>query len=173
MLNNNSIRHFKNLLKSLKHYVEYYNIHLTDSGLEINSMNQRKISFIQIKVGHDYFDTFTRNDLSMIGIPAETFSKCLRCCPKTKELHLEIYEHDPDTLQIHMKSKRRSVRVKMSLLELDTESLEIPTIEYDSVIEMPVQTLLSTIHDFELLECEKIILETYYCLLYTSPSPRD
>ncbi len=156
-----NIKHFKNLLRSLKHYVDSYNILFTSELLEINTMNQQKISFLQIIMNAEFFDVYELSKSTVLGIYAETFSKCLRCCPNAVKLELEIYNNDPDTLRIHLESKQRSVQVSMSLIDLETESLEIPEIEYDSVIKMPVKTLLNTIHDFEMLDCETILLETY------------
>jgi len=127
---------FASLFQHIKLFTEHITIFIEKERLYVQSMDHSRVSIFEIHLPAGWFDTYELKQQGTVrlGINVSLFFRILNAREKTQKIQLECKE-DVDTLSIHFTSDNKEEfdkHFEMPLMELDTEMLEIPEIEYQA-----------------------------------------
>ena len=129
----------RTLSEALKEVLTDVNIHFDDSGIKIMCMDGSKITIVHLKLEADKFEQYYCKTATQIGVNMLSLFKLLKSIGNNDTLTLYIEKTDTHNLGILIENKDRNLKndIKLKLLDLDDAILEIPSVEFDSVITMP------------------------------------
>ena len=132
---------FTNIFQNIKLFTGTINIHCNEERMYIQTMDSSKIAIMDISIPKQWFCSYHCNSDVIIGISTIIFYKLLFSRDKSQTMQL-VYEIDEkDKLFVHMKSSLRKTvfdrDFEAPLIDLDTEIIHVPIIEYEADIILP------------------------------------
>ena len=143
----NKLETFTNLFQHLKLFTGSINIHCNEEQMYIQTMDSSKISIIDIMIPKTWFCSYKCDSSIVIGISTVILHKLLSSRDKTQTMQIIYKIEEKDKLFVHMNSIHKTVfdrDFEAPLIELETELMNVPIIEYQADI-------LLTSTDFALL----------------------
>ena len=137
--NLNKVEVFAAIFQNMKLFAEHINIDCNEDRMYIQTMDNSKISILEINIPSSWFCSYSCPIPVVFGVNSNMFYKILSARDKVQTM--EIYETDnEDTLFVHMESSIKTIfdrDFEVPLIELNTDRLEIPDIEYQADISLP------------------------------------
>ena len=129
----------KILIESLKEVLTDINIYFDLNGLKVMTMDNARVALVYVRLIKDNFEEFVCNNKCVCGINMIYLFKLLKTVGNSDVLTLFIRKSTCNELGIRIENKEKNTITESSLkmLDLSEEKLEIPDIQYDSVISMP------------------------------------
>lgn len=132
---------FITIFQNMKMITDSINIDCNEDRVYIQTMNTSKISILEITIPKSWFCTYSCLKPVMIGINCSTFLRILLARDKAQTMQI-LYdvEDETDKLFVHMKSPIKTIfdrDFEVPLIDLDTEIMAIPDIEYQADISLP------------------------------------
>lgn len=133
------------LFQNMKAFSEHVNIAFSTTGMYIQIMDAGKVSVLEIRIPDTWFDTFTCSAGNVtLGINSQTLYRILHARHKGTTSIAIVYNNNEnnnehsDHLFIEMKAEDAFDRYfEVPLMELDTEIMGIPEVEYEVELGMP------------------------------------
>ena len=115
----------------------------------IECMDESHTMISKCKVLESYFAYFKMNHQSILHIPMNVVDKILKCIDKDDMVKMEANQ---EHLVITLCKDKKKTKMKISLIDHDVESLQIPTdIEFDSVAKLDSYFFSQQIHKLKQL----------------------
>ncbi len=129
----------KTLVESLKEVLTDVNIYFDKSGMKIMTMDSARVSLVYTKLNSQNFEEYFCKDKLTVGINVLILFKLLKTISNNDILSFFIEEERTNELGIMIENKEKNTVVKsfLKMLDINDERIDIPDIEYDSVISMP------------------------------------
>ena len=130
---------FSAIFHNMKLFSDNINISLEETGLFIQAIDAGHVSVVELSIPNVWFDNYAVNSSMTIGINSVIFYKILSTRDKSQNIQIESDE-DPDTLLIKFISQDSAVFDKtfeVPLIDIDTDIMSIPTIEYQAEFSLP------------------------------------
>lgn len=139
------------------------NLVFSDEGLKIISMDTGHVCLTNIKFSRNFFDTYIVPKHIVIGVKLSNMVRILSCLES--ELVMEYSEDEPDFFTI------RSVEnvFKIRVIDLESEEMQIPEMEYDVEIDMDSNVLQKYVKNLAIFG-EELTVETADDGIYISTS---
>ena len=154
------------IFRNLKNIVSMVNISITNTEFYIQGMDDSHISFLEILLKNDWFNTFEVED-TILGINTEILFMVIN---NWKEGYsIEITYENNDYLNITFEGEKMlSKHYEIPIIDLDIDKINVPPTEYDldlvldSVVFKDVITELVQFDQTILLSCslDKILLKS-------------
>lgn len=125
---------FSTIFQNMKLFSDNINIHLEESELSIQAMDAGHVSVVELSIPSDWFDSYSIDESTTIGINSVILHKILSTRDKSQDIELETSERNRDKMLIKFTSDNSAVFDKtfeVPLIDIDTEVMNIPVIEYD------------------------------------------
>tara|TARA_A100001015_G_C14773389_1_gene626179 strand:+ start:96 stop:869 length:774 start_codon:yes stop_codon:yes gene_type:complete len=135
----NDATSFKRLIDSIKDIVKEVNLVWTPEGIRMQSMDSSHVCLVFFFLPkHDAFSHYTCDTEHVVGLSLISLQKVLKLCNNDDILSLH-YDISDNKLQLIYESTNVSSisHFNINVLDIDEETLSIPTVEYDTTVVMP------------------------------------
>lgn len=163
---------FAGIFQHIKVFTEQVNVLFEKDRMYMQTMDGARVSIIEMELPSAWFDVYEHKSPTTItlGINSAILFRVLNTREKTQTIHIEYdVEHHADRLKISFTSDNKSEFDKffeLPLIDLDTDLMEIPEIEYQAEFDLSSPHFSSVINQLQLfgdtmdIECgeEKIML---------------
>tara|TARA_Y100000768_G_scaffold386564_1_gene375278 strand:+ start:1386 stop:2123 length:738 start_codon:yes stop_codon:yes gene_type:complete len=124
---------FKKIVDAIKDVVKDTSLEFgPDTGLVLNAMDSSHVSLIYMVVKNSLRD-FTCESNEVIGLNTETLSKILKICENDANI---TCENKDSKLYFDVHSADRNMNFSQTLLDLETETMMVPDMDFPCKIEM-------------------------------------
>jgi proliferating cell nuclear antigen len=127
---------FSTLFRHLPQFTETINLHVSETGIYVQGMDTSQISLFEIKLKNDWFDEFTCEKNCVIGLVCSVFYKVFQCIDNLEQKMTIMFDETKDKLNVKLEGNNIIKDFEISLLDIDSEILNIPETEYDVDIEI-------------------------------------
>jgi len=146
---------FASLFQHIKIFTDSVNIHFRKDEMFIQAMDNSHISIFEIVLPNTWFDSYVLRDETevVLGINSSIMFKVLHTRNKSHTLKLSIDDPKSDKLRVFMESDDSSVfnkEFEVPLVDLDSEMLSIPEMEYQAEMSLPSATFATLIDQLNL-----------------------
>ena len=149
----------KILIESLKEVLTDINLYFDSNGLKVMTMDNARVALVYVRLLKDNFEEYICPNKVMCGINMIYFFKLLKIVGNNDVLTLFIKGAVPNELGIRIENKEKNTVTEsyLKMLDITEEKLEIPDIQYDSVISMPSVDLQKYCRDLSVVSNHVII----------------
>ncbi|OQV16446.1 Proliferating cell nuclear antigen [Hypsibius exemplaris] len=120
----------------------------TNSGMSLQAMDSAHVALVNVLLRSEGFENYRCNRNVTLGISLGSLTKVLKCAGNDDELTIR---HDDKTNVVTFgftnDESERYAEFDLKLMNLDSESLAIPEIEYDCVVKMPSTEFRRVVQD--------------------------
>lgn len=144
----------KSVFEIIKPYIKECNITINKDGIKISTMDTSKVSLTYIKLDAKKFEMYKCDKPIVLGIDTTVIFKTIKSANRRETITFYMNEGDTDKLGIELADPHmgKIKDYKVSLLNLDDKIINIHTMQYDYVINMPSSQFQQIIKDMSLLE---------------------
>jgi proliferating cell nuclear antigen len=138
----------KRIFDAVKDLVEDVNLLCTEDGMELQSMDASHVALISATILPDACTVYTCDEPLVLGIKVSIFVKLLKFAEGSDSVIL-TQGKDTAKLQISFESSNggRKSDLEMNLLDIDTEHLNIPDVEYSCSVKLPSSDFSRIVRD--------------------------
>lgn len=127
---------FTGIFQHMKAFTESINIMFEKERMYVQSMDHSRVSIFELFLPAEWFDTYehTQPGTIVIGINSTILFKMLNTRDKSQQIHLQ-YTTEEDKLSLHFTGENKAdfdKHFEVSLMEIDSEMMTIPEIEYQA-----------------------------------------
>lgn len=156
---------FKKIVEAIKDVVKDASLEFCPYGLVLNAMDASHVALIYMTVKDSLLD-YTCEKNEVIGLNTEVLFKIIKTCDLDAQITCENKQCKMDFVAI---SKDRSMNFTQNLLDLETEAMMIPDIDFPCKIEMPCSEFLKICRDLrEFGDDVRVTLSPKILKFYTS-----
>jgi len=146
---------FSHLFQQMKGFCEHVNLDFNAERVYIQTMDASKISILEVTVPASWFTSYTCTEPVVLGISSTLLAKLLATRDKGQQLTLTYDGEETDKLACNMTSSVEHKPVlldkhfEMPLIELETETMGIPDIEYEVEYSLSAQQFATMIQQLK------------------------
>ena len=141
------------LFESLKNILSDVNLLITSDGVKLVSMDGAKAAIVYLKLEATQFETYSCIAPIKIGINMISLFKILKSIKNNDVLTFYITENNNTEINIKIENSDKRTRIisVLKLLDIDEDVLNIPDIEFESVMTMPSSDFQTYITDLAII----------------------
>ena len=135
----NKVEMFTILFQNMKSMSDLINIQFSQEKMYIQAMDSSKVSIIEIVLPNTWFSEYECTIPVTLGIHTVILYKILSARDKSQFINIE-YDSEEDRIFFHMCSNDKSIfdrKFECPLIEIDTEIMEIPDVDYQVELSLP------------------------------------
>lgn len=140
---------FKQVIDALKDILTDVNLEIDETGIKIVAMDNTNIVLIHLKLEADKFEEYYCEKKTYVGICMLKLHMLIKTIGTNDLLSLYIKKDDQSTLGICIINNDKNVETnyKLSTLDIDVLNIEIPPVDFHTIITMPSTYLQKIIRD--------------------------
>lgn len=140
---------FKQIIDALKEILMDVNLEIDETGLKIIAMDNTHIVLIHLKLERDKFEKYYCKKKMYIGINMLKLHMLIKTIGNNDILTLYVKKDDQNKLGIQIENNDKNVITdyKLSMLDIDVINIEIPPVDFHTIIKMPSSYLQKIIRD--------------------------
>lgn len=128
----------KKVLESLKDLLNEATWDCSDTGIQLQAMDNSHVSLVSVNLRADGFDKYRCDKALSMGMNLGSMSKILRCAANDDIITVKAQDTaDVVTFMFESPNQEKVSDYEMKLMNLDQEHLGIPETDYSAVIKMP------------------------------------
>jgi len=130
---------FKILVEALKEILTDTVLIVNESGIRICTMDSSHVILIHMKLEASKFEHYECDGEQMIGINMLNLNKLIKTVNNNDIISFSMKNSNKNELEIRVENnEKNTLRIsKLNLLDLDNSNMEIPPVEFNSVITLP------------------------------------
>jgi len=138
----------KKVLEALKDLLNEANWDCSDTGIQLQAMDNSHVSLVSVNLKADGFDKFRCDKQLSMGMNLTSMSKILRCAANDDIVTIKAMDQpDQVTFMFESPNQEKVSDYEMKLMNLDQEHLGIPETDYAAVIKMPAGEFQRVVRD--------------------------
>lgn len=143
------------LFESLKDVLTDVNMHINSNGIKIISMDGSKSAIIHLKLLASQFEIFNCREDMNIGINMLSLFKILKSIKNNDVISFYI-DTDTTKLNIKLENKEKNTEIvsTLKLLDIDEHILNIPNIEFQTILTIPSNDFQNYVRDLSIISSE-------------------
>jgi proliferating cell nuclear antigen len=140
---------FKQVIDALKEILMDINLEIDETGIKIVAMDNTHIVLIHLKLEADKFEHYYCEKKLYIGINMLRLHALIKTITNNDILSLYITKDDPNSLGISIDNNDKNYKTnyKLSVLDIDVLNIQIPPVDFHTIITMPSSYLQKIIRD--------------------------
>jgi len=140
---------FKQVVDALKDILTDVNLEIDHTGIKIVAMDNTNIVLIHLKMNSDQFEDFFCETKTHVGICMLKFHMLIKTINTNDLLVLYMKKNDPGNLGIKILNNDKNVETnyRLATLDIDVLNIEIPPVDFHTIITMPSTYLQKIIRD--------------------------
>jgi proliferating cell nuclear antigen len=133
---------FKTLFEVLKELVHDSNMIFHPEGIRLTAIDSVKTSFIYLRLKASSFEEYTCKTPTTVGLDLSSVHKLIKSCSAHDTITLYVLESNTQELCIRIESPEHVQRTdyKLRLLDIDSQEISLPDLEYDHIFTLPSTT---------------------------------
>jgi proliferating cell nuclear antigen len=151
---------FRTLIEALKEILTEANLEFDPQGLKIMAVDETHTVLVYMRLLSDKFETFYCPAKHVLGVNMIYFFKLIKTMGNNDSLTLYLPASNPNKLGIRMENSEKSTVTNyfLKLFDTDVEDIQIPSLNFTSIIHMPSTDLQKICRDMNALG-EKLDVE--------------
>ena len=151
---------FRTLIEALKEILTEANIEVDPQGIKIMAVDETHTVLVYMRLHSDKFETFYCPAKHVLGVNMIYFFKLIKTMGNNDSLSLYLPANNPNKLGIRMDNAEKSTVTNyfLKLFDTDVEDIQIPSLNFTSIIHMPSVDLQKICRDMNALG-EKLDVE--------------
>jgi|UniRef100_A0A6C0LKB8 proliferating cell nuclear antigen len=139
----------KSVIDAMKEILMDVNLEFDENGMKIVALDNTHIVLIHLKLHADKFESYYCMKKIYVGINMLKFHMLIKTIQNGDILSLFIHKNDPNILGITIENNEKNVKTtyKLSMLDIDVVSVDIPPADFNTIITMPSAYLQKIIRD--------------------------
>jgi len=139
----------KLVVDALKEILMDVNLEFDNTGMKIIAMDNTHIVLIHLKLEADKFEKYYCNKKIYVGINMLKLHMLIKTITNNDILSIFISKDDPNILGINIENIEKNVitTYKLPMLDIDVLNVEIPPVDFNTIISMPSVYLQKIIRD--------------------------
>jgi proliferating cell nuclear antigen len=134
---------FAMLFQHIKAFTDHINIVFLEDRMYVQCMDNSRVSIMEIVLPSTWFHSYEYTSSTTIGISSSMLYKVLNSREKTQGIEIECSSDETDKLHIHLRNPVDTTtptktdfekHFEIPLIDLDTDTMDIPAIEYQAEI---------------------------------------
>ena len=140
---------FKQVVDALKEILMDVNLEIDETGIKIVAMDNTHIVLIHLKLEADKFEQYYCEKKIYVGINMLRLHALIKTITNNDILSLYILKDDPNSLGITIDNNDKNFKTnyKLSVLDIDILNIQIPPVDFHTIISMPSSYLQKIIRD--------------------------
>jgi proliferating cell nuclear antigen len=140
---------FKQVIDALKEILMDVNLEIDETGIKIVAMDNTHIVLIHLKLEADKFEIYECKKKTYVGINMLRLHALIKTITNNDILSLYILKDDPNHLGITIDNNDKNYKTnyKLSVLDIDVLNIQIPPVDFHTIINMPSNYLQKIIRD--------------------------
>ena len=128
----------KTLVEALKEVLNDVNMTFHENGIKIMAMDGTKVALVHLKLVASSFEEWICEKTQQVGVNMLSLFKLLKTIGTNDTLCMFIKKSDPNRLGIQIDNKDKGMQIVsyLNLLDINEDVIQIPDVEFDSVITM-------------------------------------
>ncbi|XP_061389059.1 proliferating cell nuclear antigen-like [Musca vetustissima] len=128
----------KKILDAIKDLLNEGTFDCSDSGIQLQAMDNSHVSLVSMTLRSDGFDKFRCDRNISMGMNLSSMAKILKCANNDDTVTIKAQDNaDTVTFMFESPNHEKVSDYEMKLMNLDQEHLGIPETEYSCVVRMP------------------------------------
>ncbi|KAJ1953959.1 proliferating cell nuclear antigen-like protein [Linderina pennispora] len=141
---------FKKIVEALKELISETNIDFSEAGISLQAMDSSHIALCNLLLRDDGFKSYRCDRALTLGVNLNSLSKLLKCAGNDDEMR--IFANDDsgaDQLNFSFESanSERVSEFSLKLMDIDADSVDIPDMDYQAIIDMSSSEFSRIIRD--------------------------
>lgn len=151
---------FRTLIEALKDILTEANLEFDSQGIKIMAVDETHTVLVYLRLHSDRFETYYCPAKHVLGVNMIYFFKLIKTMGNNDNLTLYLPASNPNKLGIRMENSEKSTVTNyfLKLFDTDVEDIQIPSLNFTSIIHMPSQDLQKICRDMNALG-EKLDVE--------------
>ncbi len=146
---------FTIIFQHIKVFTEHINVQFLEDKMYIQAMDTSHVSVIEIQLPSTWFDSYSIEEEKSysLGVNSSIFFRILNSRDKTQKIVMNYGEVDSDKLYIHFTGENKSEfdkHFEMILIDIESELMEIPGIEYQAEFTLTSITFANIINQLKM-----------------------
>jgi len=144
---------FRTLVEAIKDILTDANLEIDQNGLKIMAMDGTHTILVHLKLKGDRFDEYFCPKKHILGINMINLFKLVKTMTNNESIVLYMKKSDTTKLGIEILNgeKQMVTRFHLNLIELDIKPIEIPPVQFPSIITMPSTDFQKIVRDMHTL----------------------
>jgi proliferating cell nuclear antigen len=140
---------FKQVIDAHKEILMDVNLEIDETGIKIVAMDNTHIVLIHLKLDADKFEIYECTKKTYVGINMLRLHALIKTITNNDILSIYIKKDDPNHLGITIENNDKNYKTnyKLSVLDIDVLNLDIPPVDFHTIINMPSNYLQKIIRD--------------------------
>lgn len=128
----------KKVLDAIKDLLNEATFDCSDSGIQLQAMDNSHVSLVSLTLRSDGFDKFRCDRNLSMGMNLASMAKILKCANNDDTLTMKAQDNaDTVTFMFESPNQEKISDYEMKLMNLDQEHLGIPETNYACIVRMP------------------------------------
>lgn len=128
----------KKILEAIKELLNEATFDCSDSGLQLQAMDNSHVSLVSLNLRSDGFDKYRCDRNLSMGINLTSMLKIMKCAGSDDILTIKAQDNaDTVMFMFESQNQERVSDYEMKLMNLDQEHLGIPETDYSCIIKLP------------------------------------
>uniref|UniRef100_A0A6M2DJV6 DNA sliding clamp PCNA n=1 Tax=Xenopsylla cheopis TaxID=163159 RepID=A0A6M2DJV6_XENCH len=128
----------KKVLEAIKDLLNEATFDCSDSGIQLQAMDNSHVSLVSMTLRADGFDKFRCDRNLSMGMNLGSMSKILKCANNEDTVTMKAQDNaDTVTFEFESQNQEKVSDYEMKLMNLDQEHLGIPDTDYACIVRMP------------------------------------
>lgn len=144
---------FRTLTEAIKDILTDANLEIDETGLKIMAMDGTHTILVHLRLRADRFDEYVCPKKHVLGINMINFFKLVKTMSNNESIVLYMKKSDTTKLGIEILNgeKQMVTHFHLNLIELDINPIEIPPVQFSSIITMPATDFQKIVRDMHSL----------------------
>lgn len=140
---------FKQVIDALKEILMDVNLEFDETGMKIIAMDSTHIVLIHLKLEAEKFEKYYCEKKIYVGINMLKLHMLIKTISNNDILTLYVSKSDPNKLGIMIENNDKNVKTvyKLSMLDIDVFNIDIPPVDFHTIITMPSTSLQKIVRD--------------------------
>jgi proliferating cell nuclear antigen len=151
---------FRTLIEALKEILTEANLEFDSQGIKVMAVDETHTVLVYLRLLSDRFETYYCPAKHVLGVNMIYFFKLIKTMGNNDNLTLYLPASNPNKLGIRMENSEKSTVTNyfLKLFDTDVEDIQIPSLNFTSIIHMPSLDLQKICRDMNALG-EKLDVE--------------
>lgn len=151
---------FRTLIEALKEILTEANLEFDSQGIKIMAVDETHTVLVYLKLESNRFENYYCPEKHVLGVNMIYFFKLIKTMGNNDSLTLYLPANNPNKLGIRMENSEKSTTTNyfLKLFDTDVEVINIPSLNFTSIIHMPSIDIQKIFRDMNALG-EKLDVE--------------
>jgi len=144
---------FRILVEALKEILTDANFECDETGIKMIAMDSSRTVLVHLKLQADKFESYVCKEKKVLGISMINLFRVIKTMNNNDTLTLFLEKEKDSVLGIKIENSEKNTTstFHLNLMDLHVDNIQIPSVEFESVITMPstdFQKIIRDMHNY-------------------------